>query len=95
MAWNAAKNDAYRIKVYNWSVQLRQLGFSAFEIVQTAQAENVLAGEVLQDGNSVSAAEVAAMVGVAGDLIKFLQDMPVSTGDREADLARILAGPME
>jgi hypothetical protein len=95
MAWNPAKNDAFRVKVYSWSLQLRQLGFAAFEIVQTAQAENVIADQSLTDGSSVSAAEVAAMVGVAGDIIKFLQNLPVPTDDREADLARILAGPLQ
>lgn len=94
MTWNKAKDDAFRSKVGNWAAQLRQLGFTAFEIIQTAQAEGILAGDVLQDGLSVSAAEVLAMVVVAGDTLKFLQNEPVPTADREADLARILAGPL-
>lgn len=94
MAWDQTRNDALAIRLYSFAQQVRALGWEAFQIAGLVQANGVMTDPAFTDARGVVKADAAETIGLAVDVVKFLQNMPVDQKDRESALNRILGGPL-
>lgn len=94
MAWDQTRNDALAIRLYSFAQQVRALAWESFQIAGLVQANGVMADPAFTDARGVAKADAAETIGLAVDLVRFLQAGPVAQQDRESVLNRILGGPL-
>lgn len=96
MSWSPERDDALKVRLYNFATQLRAMAWEAFQIGGLVQANRVMESpEFAQPRRGIDPADAAELVGTIGDLVAFLQNGPVPQKDREAVLHRILGGPLQ